>query len=65
MPKKKTPLAESQNEDCPEKSENILKNVKYIKKLTLQRIVLSKLVDGELQTQTNSVGINPDDQDIK
>ncbi|MCX6303701.1 MAG: hypothetical protein NT040_01915 [Bacteroidetes bacterium] len=53
MPKKKTPPAESQNEGCPEESENILENVKYINKLTLQRIVLSRLVEVELQPDAN------------
>lgn len=54
MPKKKTPPPESEREPFSEKSENILENVKYIKKLTLQRLVLSKLVDVELQPSANN-----------
>jgi hypothetical protein len=32
-------------EDCPENSENVKKNIKFIKKLEVQRSVLNKLVD--------------------
>ncbi len=59
MPKKNTLPSESQNDACPENSENILENVKYIKKLKLQRSVLNKLVASELNQSAGDEGDDP------
>jgi hypothetical protein len=58
MPKQKTP-PETENEPLPENSENILENVKYIKKLKLQRSVLNKLVASELNQSAGDEGADP------
>lgn len=36
---------ENKTEDCSETSENVLMSIKYISKLEMQRSILNKLVD--------------------
>lgn len=45
MQKNNMQSTENKTEDCSETSENVLMNIKYISKLEMQRSILNKLVD--------------------
>ena len=48
MPKKNKHPTNSENLSCPADSENSIENIKYIKKLEMQRTVLKKLIETDI-----------------
>lgn len=56
MQKKNKLPSETEMETNPADSENLIENVKYIKKLELQRTVLNKLVGPEINSALNTGG---------
>ena len=63
MPDKNEDPADSENKTCPADSENSIENIKYIKKLALQRSVLNKLVGSDLNLTTTSISVDPESPD--
>ncbi len=60
MPKKNKHPSDSENVSCPSDSENSIENIRYIKKLELQRAVLSKLMDSGTNQLTVDTEIDPE-----
>jgi hypothetical protein len=56
---------EPENEICGESSENIFENVKYMKKLELQRSILNMLVSPDIKDSTTDKNSDPDSPDSK
>jgi hypothetical protein len=63
MPDKNEDPADSENETCPADSENSIENIKYMKKLALQRSVLNKLVGSDLNLTTTNISVDPESPD--
>ncbi len=63
MPEKNEDPADPENETCPADSENSIENIKYIKKLALQRSVLNKLVASDLNHTTTNISVDPESPD--
>jgi hypothetical protein len=64
MSKENEQLNESENEACAANSENVVENVKYIKKLELQRsVLLNMLVGSDINQPADTNSIDPDNPD--
>ena len=60
MLKKNRPPTEPEIEICAANSENVIENNKYIKKLALQRLVLKKIVQSDLNLISTTTSKDPD-----
>ena len=60
MQKENQHLSESENEHLESNSENSAEYIKYIKKLELQRSVLEKIVNSDLNAIISATSVEPD-----